>query len=65
LIISRLGSKAGLVLTRTKVERRGGLVYRVAAEATDRQIQRQHGLGREFASGVGGAGKAASDLHAR
>jgi len=30
-ILSRLGSKAGLVLTRAKVEGRGGLVYRVSA----------------------------------
>jgi predicted ArsR family transcriptional regulator len=32
-ILSRLGSKAGLVLTRTKVEGRGGLVYRAGAKA--------------------------------
>jgi predicted ArsR family transcriptional regulator len=31
-ILSRLGSKAGLELTRTKVEGRGGLVYRTAAK---------------------------------
>jgi predicted ArsR family transcriptional regulator len=29
-VLSRLGSKAGLELTRTKVEGRGGLVYRAA-----------------------------------
>jgi predicted ArsR family transcriptional regulator len=33
-ILSRLGSKAGLALTRTKVEGRGGLVYRVSAKAS-------------------------------
>jgi predicted ArsR family transcriptional regulator len=33
-VLSRLGSKAGLELTRTKVEGRGGLVYRAVAKAT-------------------------------
>ena len=33
-VLSRLGSKAGLQLTRTKVESRGGLVYRTAAKST-------------------------------
>jgi predicted ArsR family transcriptional regulator len=32
-VLSRLGSKAGLELTRTKVEGRGGLVYRATARA--------------------------------
>jgi predicted ArsR family transcriptional regulator len=33
-VLSRLGSKAGLMLTRTKVEGRGGLVYRVRLKAS-------------------------------
>jgi Mn-dependent DtxR family transcriptional regulator len=33
-VLSRLGSKGGLVLTRTKVEGRGGLEYRAGARAT-------------------------------
>jgi hypothetical protein len=33
-ILSRLGSKAGLELKRTKVEGRGGSVYRALAERT-------------------------------
>ena len=33
-VLSRLGSKAGLELARTKVEGRGGLVYRAAAKTT-------------------------------
>jgi hypothetical protein len=33
-VLSRLGSKAGLELTRTKVESRGGLVYRVRRKAS-------------------------------
>ena len=33
-ILSRLGSKARLKLTRTKVEGRGGLLYRAVAKAT-------------------------------
>jgi predicted ArsR family transcriptional regulator len=33
-VLSRLGSKAGLELTRTKVEGRAGLVYAAAARAT-------------------------------
>jgi predicted ArsR family transcriptional regulator len=36
-ILSRLGSKAGLVLTRTKVEGRGGLVYRVRLKTNARR----------------------------
>jgi len=32
-VLSRLGSKGGLVLTRTKVEGRRGLVYRAAVKA--------------------------------
>jgi hypothetical protein len=33
-VLSRLGAKGGRVLTRTKVEGRGGTVHRVAAKAT-------------------------------
>ena len=35
-VLSRLGSKAGLPLKRTKVEGRGGLVYRVRRKASAR-----------------------------
>jgi hypothetical protein len=56
-VLSRLGSKAELVLTRTKVEARGGLLYRAAAKATAARSRRrrssrsdQVGLSTQMAS---------------
>ena len=40
-VLSRLGSKGGLVLTPTKVEGRGGLLYRAVAKATAARSRRK------------------------
>jgi predicted ArsR family transcriptional regulator len=42
-VLSRLGSKGGLVLTRTRSEGRAGLVYRVSTKAGSRHAIKSPG----------------------